>query len=72
MPYRKSTKRPYKKRAYKRKAVSKKGKGLVTKSQLYRAIARTVETKQATAELVYTRFNAGISSNAEMYGLLPG
>ena len=70
---RRFSKRPVKgKRNYKRKSYPKKGKGLVTKAQLYRAIARTAETKQATAELVYTRFNAGITNNSEMYGILPG
>ena len=71
MPYRKSTKLPYKKRAYKRKPVSKKVKGLVTKAQLYKAISKNIETKQVTLEFPYTSFNSGISTNAEMYSLLP-
>ena len=62
-------KRPYKKRAYKRK--TKSGNGLVTKTQLYKAISKNIETKQVTLEYPYTSFNGGISSNAEMYSLLP-
>ena len=72
MPPKKSTKRPYKKRSYKRKSYPKKGKQLVTKSQLYKAINKMSETKQATTELAYTQFNSAISSASEYYGVLPG
>ena len=45
---------------------------MVTKAQLYRAIHKSVETKQATAELVYTTYNSSISTNAEFSTCIPG
>ena len=60
------------KRVYRRRAApKKKSTQLVTKSQLYKAISKNIETKQVTLEFPYTSFNSGISSNAEMYSLLP-
>ena len=72
--YKKKTavKRPYKKRAYKRHYKKTGAAKLVTKAQLYKAINKTTETKQATAEFTWTQFNSAISSASEYLGILPG
>lgn len=66
-------KRVFNKRAKKpvRRVRRKSNKSLVTKSQLYRAIRRNVETKIATNQYGYTTFNSGISSTGDFITLLP-
>lgn len=44
---------------------------LVTKSQLYRAIRRNVETKFATNQYTYSQFNSGINSAGDLITVLP-
>lgn len=55
-----------------RKKIRKTGKNkLVTKSQLYRAIRRNVETKVATALGSFTGYNSAISATGDFQTLLP-
>ena len=70
---RRFSKRPVKgKRVYRRRVAKKgKGKGLVTKAQLYKAIHKNEETKLVCVEQNYTLYNSGISSNTEMTNVLP-
>lgn len=56
----------------KKKSVRKTGKNkLVTKSQLYRAIRRNVETKVASTTYGWTLFNSTISATADRVAFLP-
>lgn len=73
MPYKRGVRKPYKKRVAKKskKTTRKTGKQLVTKSQLYRAIRRNVETKFATNSYAYTTFNSGITAAADFVSVLP-
>lgn len=64
-------KKPYKK-VYKKKSLKKtSNKALVTKSQLYRAIRRNVETKFATNQYTFTLFNSGINAIGDYITVLP-
>lgn len=68
-----------KKRVYRRKPTNKRrpkrgkktSRSLVTKSQLYRAIRRNIETKIAENQYGFTTFNSGISSAGDFITLLP-
>jgi len=57
---------------FRSKRTQPKSKQLVTKAQLYKAIAKQCETKQATTEFVYTTFNSAINSTTELFSVLPG
>lgn len=72
MPYKRGLRKPYKKRVNtRRKKTTRKGRQLVTKSQLYRAIRRNVETKMASNSYTYTTFNSGITGSSDFISILP-
>lgn len=71
MPYRRGLRKPYKKRMNRGKKTTRKGRQLVTKSQMYRAIRRNIETKSATTQYTYTTFNSGINVSADCLSILP-
>lgn len=50
---------------------TKKSNSLVTKSQLYRAIRRNMETKIASNQYTLTALNSGISSAGDLIAVLP-
>jgi hypothetical protein len=68
--HRKRSTVPRRKAYHPRKKVASK-KSLVTKSQLYRAIRRNVETKIASNQYTITAFNSGINSSGDLITVLP-
>lgn len=61
------------KKTVKRKPIrkTKKSNSLVTKSQLYRAINRNMETKIISTQYPLTLFNSGISAAGDLIAVLP-
>lgn len=61
------------KKVVKRKPLrkSKKSNSLVTKTQLYRAIRRSQETKIASTQYGFTALNSGISAVGDLIAVLP-
>ena len=56
---------PAKKRSYRKKT------GFITKPQLYRALNRSIETKQVSTTMAVTSFNSAIASFGDLIKLLP-
>lgn len=68
----------FKKNIWRRKRIAKKGlakkgkaKSLVTKTQLYRALRRNIETKIATAKGSWTAYNSSIGATGDLQAIIP-
>lgn len=71
MVFRKKTTTTIKKTVVRKRTTRPKKSALVTKTQLYRAIRRNIETKMASIEYGMTSFNSGITANADYIAILP-